>query len=582
MSNLNQRHVHKLHLTAPDENLVRCGARLLEDALHTASLPGAMGGRVLIIRRLNVGRIDPNASSTTLALTLEARLRTLGTTAVYALHPSAENAAAVYFVDEAEPVIALARKLARGERPSAWFWPRVVPGWQPAMDQHQALRWLLIESTRSSLGIAATVRLVDVLHRENLLSPLLNALSEVDGAPLLALVAWSQPLTQPEPTWVNRAPTLSPAWQAVLLHWDSRWGSTDLRLRWLAAVALAAENPIRLLDRRNLTRQADQVLHTLAVVALPVAALNEGEQSTGMAHAPAVERNRISVERISSERLSVEPNETVVQNPFARQPTVLIPEATAIAEVQPDQFIKLSTTESTGFEPGTSEHPLTVAKRLNAPPGQVMHDAPLEELLMETTEVNREIATEPVLFSYGEFYHTDYAGLLFLIPVLMQLGLVEWLQHNPTWIERRFPFLLLGFIAHQLGAPPDDPMLRLFADELGDEDDGTDDGEPMVEPAIWQQLFEDEPVPLPNDALGAWFHAVEQWLKRYTVLTLVEVVQRPGRVTATPTHIDLFFDLNQLDIRIRRAGLDIDPGWVVWLGRVVQFHYVDEKPVNRF
>jgi hypothetical protein len=32
--------------------------------------------------------------------------------------------------------------------------------------------------------------------------------------------------------------------------------------------------------------------------------------------------------------------------------------------------------------------------------------------------------------------------------------------------------------------------------------------------------------------------------------------------------------LNTVDIDIRRAGLDIDPGWIGWLGSVVRFCYV--------
>jgi hypothetical protein len=28
-----------------------------------------------------------------------------------------------------------------------------------------------------------------------------------------------------------------------------------------------------------------------------------------------------------------------------------------------------------------------------------------------------------------------------------------------------------------------------------------------------------------------------------------------------------------VDIEVRRAGLDLDPGWVPWLGRVVTFGY---------
>jgi hypothetical protein len=57
---------------------------------------------------------------------------------------------------------------------------------------------------------------------------------------------------------------------------------------------------------------------------------------------------------------------------------------------------------------------------------------------------------------------------------------------------------------------------------------------------------------------------------------LAELVRRPGRVAATRTHVDLVFDVRRADVRIRKAGLDLDPGWVPWLGRVLSFHYADE------
>lgn len=47
----------------------------------------------------------------------------------------------------------------------------------------------------------------------------------------------------------------------------------------------------------------------------------------------------------------------------------------------------------------------------------------------------------------------------------------------------------------------------------------------------------------------------------------------PGHVWLTATHLDITFDARHLDIGVRLACLDIDPGWVPWLGRVVTFHY---------
>ena len=48
----------------------------------------------------------------------------------------------------------------------------------------------------------------------------------------------------------------------------------------------------------------------------------------------------------------------------------------------------------------------------------------------------------------------------------------------------------------------------------------------------------------------------------------------PGRIAVTRTHVDVVFTLDQIDLRVRAAGLDHDPGWVPSLGRIVSFHFL--------
>lgn len=48
---------------------------------------------------------------------------------------------------------------------------------------------------------------------------------------------------------------------------------------------------------------------------------------------------------------------------------------------------------------------------------------------------------------------------------------------------------------------------------------------------------------------------------------------RSGWVRATRSHLDVTFDAALVDLSIRRAGLDIDPGWCRWLFSVVSIHY---------
>jgi hypothetical protein len=48
---------------------------------------------------------------------------------------------------------------------------------------------------------------------------------------------------------------------------------------------------------------------------------------------------------------------------------------------------------------------------------------------------------------------------------------------------------------------------------------------------------------------------------------------RPGYVAATQTHLDVTLDLDDVRIAERLQGLDLSPGWVPWLGRVVTLHF---------
>ncbi|HET6518205.1 MAG TPA: hypothetical protein VFG47_00075, partial [Geminicoccaceae bacterium] len=85
--------------------------------------------------------------------------------------------------------------------------------------------------------------------------------------------------------------------------------------------------------------------------------------------------------------------------------------------------------------------------------------------------------------------------------------------------------------------------------------------------------------PPPADlALRACRLALQRHLRRYAGIGLVGLTRRPGRVLATATHLDVLFDARLIELRLRRAGLDLDPGWVPWLGRVVRYHYDEEGP----
>jgi len=51
------------------------------------------------------------------------------------------------------------------------------------------------------------------------------------------------------------------------------------------------------------------------------------------------------------------------------------------------------------------------------------------------------------------------------------------------------------------------------------------------------------------------------------------VLMRPAVLNVSRTHIDVVMDLDSVSVPVRMAGLDLDPGWVPSLGRVITFTY---------
>jgi hypothetical protein len=133
---------------------------------------------------------------------------------------------------------------------------------------------------------------------------------------------------------------------------------------------------------------------------------------------------------------------------------------------------------------------------------------------------------------------TDAGGLFFVLPVLDRLGFA------PTSPEL-LPALLRN-IARSIQASPNDPIFEALGE------------------------------PIPHAAVRHWRRTVRRYLRATVRMSLRRIVRRPAQVVITRTHVDVFFAIGQADIRIRRHGLDLDPGWAPALGKVIAYHYGDE------
>jgi hypothetical protein len=215
---------------------------------------------------------------------------------------------------------------------------------------------------------------------------------------------------------------------------------------------------------------------------------------------------------------------------------------------------------------------------------------------------------------------TEAGGLLFLLPVLARLGYERWLEDWPQWAPLAVDRRMLALVCARLALPPDDPAwqlcaapvlpspARFCAPSTWDESiaacgsawrlDAAADGTRLWDasgrlllaawpgrrrPAAVASLLRGRHIVRCDDGTrhddltaavtAAWLTACRRWLRRRARLGIATAVMRPARLSLTPTHADVFFDLNGVSLAVRRGGLDLDPGWVPWFGRVVGFHY---------
>ena len=151
-------------------------------------------------------------------------------------------------------------------------------------------------------------------------------------------------------------------------------------------------------------------------------------------------------------------------------------------------------------------------------------------------------------------FHTRVGGVLLLLNVLDRPDLRTW---RGTWDEPQAGWRHLVRLAGALDAAFDPPLTAFLADACG-----LDHPDALLRLA--SQGTADEVWRLAERQFG---HA----------LLRSAVAGGPAWLRCDEPWIDVHFRLADARADLRRTGLDLDPGWLPWLGRVVRFHY-DEAP----
>ena len=159
-------------------------------------------------------------------------------------------------------------------------------------------------------------------------------------------------------------------------------------------------------------------------------------------------------------------------------------------------------------------------------------------------------AVEGAQDARGQEVSTGWGGVLFLINALRRLDIEAVLE--AAGAEAPSGWRLLHDLGVAFGLPKDEPMAAFLA-------------------------AQDLDTSVPPQLLATLIGRIEDVYRRDGPWPLP--LAQPARLWATETHLDVDLETKEIDLAIRLAGLDLDPGWVPWLGRVVTFHY-DQIPTH--
>lgn len=519
---------HATLALAPGESAF-AARQALEDALRTADFQDA--GRLIVVRQLRLRGLPAQAAGPQWARALERAWQAMAPQALPFNAPGAEDAPAVYFRSAHAARLAWLAAFAEGGQPEAWFWPRALP------------------------ELAAAETAADALP------PVLHALAA--GAPS-ALAHALQALPAPALLRVARSlPTAPPnGWRANATTERPRAGA--------GSPAARATGPGE--DRSRPPEPADGGEARLPAPGATAAPAAAPPSQAAMAAELGADDWRVQwlqgwltppetpAARGPAEGVRVSPPPTAPPAAAATAAGVP-PTAAAPAGARPRAA------------PAAAPHPPPTPARTAAPA------APVPAAVLRAA-APRRIASpwQPWL---ADSIATRHGGLLMVLNALQALGYDTWWEAQPHAVQAAITPHLLAAVARRLRLPTDDPHQPLLA--LGPAAAAALAAAACRwDAAFWPQGLDTRGLqpasPSADDAVRCWQRVLGRALRRHAQLGLARLVLREGGLSLTPTHADVVLPLDSADARVRRAGLDRDPGWVPGLGRIVQFHYVAMNP----
>ncbi len=529
--------VRKLKIRTNERSLLSRITFLMEDALRTASFPGIPPNGVVYIKSMDLGCFDSKISSGFLSNKIDSFIRNIRPVRAESKAAEHEDISAVWFADELEPYRVLTDQLAKGYSPKAWFWPVAVEGWSPQSPVTQSLEKIIFQVAQKTTGIYGLSYVLEPLLAGDKILDMFNIMEQKTLARLMSFLRLTPTLLFKEPFQiqedkaiseipVNPFDGLEAGYQVLVKKAIKRWGAKDLRVNLITCLGLA--------DSRQ------------EVSALQAARVME----------KAVKKLEFPLDHPSSDQ-ALPDYDTQKQ-----RLTPSVQQTDTIDLFQENQRFN----DSVANDYKALEHEIEDHGKEHSWPEQMYLFHPFA----------------------GDF--SDYAGFPFLINVINRLGFEDILcghdEYQAVIIAQQF----LWQVALWQNIPDDDPVLRFLKNESNELPQVFEFKHPLNRQMIFEaarasvkQMFQMPQSRSPlqplnfNQVIQIFVIAACRYIRKYAKISIRKLIKRPAYIALTKTHMDITTSMKNLDIRIRIAGLDINPGWVPWLGRVIQFHYTEDE-----
>lgn len=518
----------RVELRGSRTNVAR-GRTALLAALDRAPWPEVGSDRLVFIRHLSLRGTPHDIAWRAAQATREWADRSID-----GWLPAADAAPAVHFASRAARRACLLVDLLAGRVEERWFWRRERR--LTALPIGQAMAQLFGEEPLLAAEIIA------IVERAALAETFWRRLDDAAAARVVDTVGraagWSLPLATPAGDIVPPR-----AWRQAVARAPASWRCLAGRAAHAAPVRLAA----LLLAWQHFpallgTPQGGDVLATLARLIAGVKPRHGDSGTTGGSPAVGGGDSAKPAGDAAPDASEAPPDDG---RSAVRVPAKASGEQPAMSSVPlPSADGETAPAQSAG-EPGV-RHP-TAASTLS-PAATPSTRTPRPGQRPDNSPPAAVVAVE-------DGFPTARGGLFYLLNFLALASVQARLN------ERSLPacgWRWLARLGYCLGVVPDEPLGRFLADEIGLEDASA----LATLPA------------LPDEAA-----LLQAGLARYGALFgEAKRFSLAARVVVTRSHVDVHFRLEDVSLPLRRAGLDVDPGWLPWLGRVVRFHYGSRQP----